>query len=168
MGNSGSKPPKVFFDTDVVINWLAKEVDPETGEKLWVAPYRIIKLLEGGEVEGYSSLINIMEIRFVLRRKKDHSEEKIRELLEEFREKFIVEVPDNLDLLEADKLQREYPLDPFDSIYFALSEIITNEILLTRDEDFQEIIEESDIKVTSMNPEQFLKTKFPEKYRKDF
>ena len=40
---------KVFLDTDVIINWLSKEIDPKTGSELWKAPY---------------------EITFVLRRKK--------------------------------------------------------------------------------------------------
>jgi len=26
----------VFLDTDVLINWLAKEIDPNTGEELFV------------------------------------------------------------------------------------------------------------------------------------
>ena len=40
---------RVFLDTGVLINWLAREVDPNTGRKLWENPYRILKMVEGGK-----------------------------------------------------------------------------------------------------------------------
>ena len=67
----------VFLDTDALINWLAKEVDPNTGEELWRAPLRILKEIEIGELSGFTSIINLMEIIFVLRRKKRWKDEKI-------------------------------------------------------------------------------------------
>lgn len=162
-----SKNLRVFFDTDVIINWLAKEVEPETGFKLWLAPYNIVKLLEGKKFEGHSSLINILEIRFVLRRKKGHSEKKIQELINEFREKFIVDVPDSIDLMSANNLQQENPLDPFDSIYLILSQLLSPAVVLTRDQDFTEIMNEiEDLRVKPMTPEEFLKEKFPKVYEK--
>ena len=45
----------IFLDTDVLINWLAKEVDPNTGEELWRAPLRILKKIEVGELSGFTS-----------------------------------------------------------------------------------------------------------------
>jgi len=36
---------RIFLDTDVIINWLAKETDPNTGFDLWRCPYEIIELL---------------------------------------------------------------------------------------------------------------------------
>jgi len=44
----------VFLDTDVLINWFAKEVDPNTGENLWRAPHRLLKKIEGGELTGFT------------------------------------------------------------------------------------------------------------------
>lgn len=67
----------VFLDTDVLINWLAKEVDPKTGKELWKAPHKILKKIEAGELTGSTSIINLMEITFVLRRKKRWRDEKI-------------------------------------------------------------------------------------------
>jgi len=67
----------VFFDTDVIINWLCKEEDTNTGEKLWEAPYKIIKRIENKEIQGVSSLLNFMEIIFVLRRKKRWEDKEI-------------------------------------------------------------------------------------------
>jgi len=60
---------KTFLDTDVILNWLCKEATKE-GETLSEAPYEILKKAEKEEIVLYTTLINIMEIRFVLRRKK--------------------------------------------------------------------------------------------------
>ena len=67
---------RIFLDTDVLINWLAKEIDPNTGFDLWRCPYAIIELIERREIVGHTSLTNIFEVRFVLRRKKRYSEGK--------------------------------------------------------------------------------------------
>ncbi len=40
---------RIFLDTDVLINWLAKEIDPNTGFDLWRCPYAIIELIEREE-----------------------------------------------------------------------------------------------------------------------
>ncbi|MEX2723168.1 MAG: hypothetical protein Q6367_004685 [Candidatus Freyarchaeota archaeon] len=37
----------VSLDTDVLINWLAKETHPNTGEELWRDPYKILKKSKG-------------------------------------------------------------------------------------------------------------------------
>jgi hypothetical protein len=36
----------IFLDTDVILNWLTKEVDQNTGFKLWKCPYEIMKFVE--------------------------------------------------------------------------------------------------------------------------
>ena len=43
---------RIFLDTDVLINWLAKEIDPNTGFNLWPCPYEIIELIEKREIVG--------------------------------------------------------------------------------------------------------------------
>lgn len=49
---------KVSFDTDVLLNWLCKEEDPNTGEKLWKAPYEILKMVEEGNLLGFTKRIS--------------------------------------------------------------------------------------------------------------
>jgi hypothetical protein len=44
---------KVFLDTDVLINWLAKEVEPKGGKALWKASYQILKRIEGRKLAGF-------------------------------------------------------------------------------------------------------------------
>lgn len=68
----------VFLDTDVILNWLTKEVDQNTGFKLWKCPYEIMKIVENEEIKAYTSITNLFEIRFVLRRKKKCPEVKIK------------------------------------------------------------------------------------------
>jgi len=63
----------IFLDTDVILNWLIKEVDQNTGFKLWKCPYEIMKLIEKNDIKAYTSITNIFEITFVLRRKKEMS-----------------------------------------------------------------------------------------------
>jgi hypothetical protein len=44
----------VFLDTDVILNWLTKEVDLNTGFKLWKCPYEIMKLIENKEIIAHN------------------------------------------------------------------------------------------------------------------
>lgn len=53
---------RIFPDTDVLISWLAKEIDLNTGFDLWWCPYEIIELIERGEIKGHTSLTNIFEL----------------------------------------------------------------------------------------------------------
>ncbi|MCK4476350.1 MAG: hypothetical protein KAU16_06445 [Methanophagales archaeon] len=96
---------RIFLDTDVLINWLAKETDPNTGFNLWRCPYAIIELIERREIVGHTSLTNIFEVRFVLRRKKKYSEKKIKDCIETLFGAIEIEVPDSGDMLEANRLQ---------------------------------------------------------------
>ena len=49
----------IFLDTDVILNWLTKEIDQHTGFKLWKCPYEIIKLVENREINAYTSITNL-------------------------------------------------------------------------------------------------------------
>jgi predicted nucleic acid-binding protein len=149
---------RIFLDTDVLINWLAKEIDPNTGFNLWRCPYEIIELIEREQIEGHTSLTNIFEIRFVLRGEKRYSEKKIRECIESLFGTVEIEVPDSGDMLEANRLQGEQPLDPFDSI--GLSIILVNSaILVSRDDEFIKLTKK--LNVEAYTPEEFLERYFP-------
>jgi len=127
----------VFLDTDVLINWLAKEVDPNTGEELWRAPLRILKEIEVGELSGFTSIINLMEIIFVLRRKKRWKDEKIISTIGRIREipNFSVLIPTEADMISAYSIQTVYALYPFNSIYYSISRRRIDYII-SRDSDF--------------------------------
>ena len=148
----------VFLDTDVLINWLAKEVDPNTGEELWRAPLRILKEIEVGELSGFTSIINLMEIIFVLRRKKRWKDEKIISTIGRIREipNFSVLIPTEADMITAYSIQTVYALDPFNSIYYSISRRRIDYII-SRDSDFISIVNSAEKKPVAFTPEKFLK-----------
>jgi len=148
----------VFLDTDVLINWLAKEVDPNTGEELWRAPLRILKEIEIGELSGFTSIINLMEIIFVLRRKKRWKDEKIISTIGRIREipNFSVLIPTEADMISAYSIQTAFALDPFNSIYYSISRRRIDYII-SRDSDFISIVNTAEKKPVAFTPERFLK-----------
>ena len=148
----------VFLDTDVLINWLAKEVDPNTGEELWRAPLRILKEIEVGELSGFTSIINLMEIIFVLRRKKRWKDEKIISTIGRIREipNFSVLIPTEADMISAYSIQTVFALDPFNSIYYSISRRRIDYII-SRDSDFISIVNSTEKKLVAFTPEKFLK-----------
>ena len=148
----------VFLDTDVLINWLAKEVDPNTGEELWRAPLRILKEIEIGELSGFTSIINLMEIIFVLRRKKRWKDEKIISTIGRIREipNFSVLIPTEADMISAYSIQTVFALDPFNSIYYSISRRRIDYII-SRDSDFISIVNSAEKRPAAFTPERFLK-----------
>mgnify|MGYP000722277657 CR=1 FL=1 len=148
---------RIFLDTDVLINWLAREVDPNTGKKLWEHPYRILKMIESGKISGTTSLINLMEIIFVLRRKKKWKDEEIISKVGMIQEmqNFAVLIPTEADIISAYNLQTVFKLDPFDSIYHAASRNRVDYII-TRDSEFIEIVNSAENRRFAMTPEEFL------------
>jgi len=148
----------VFLDTDALINWLAKEVDLNTGEELWRAPLRILKEIEIGELSGFTSIINLMEIIFVLRRKKRWKDEKIISTIGRIREipNFSVLIPTEADMISAYSIQTAFALDPFNSIYYSISRRRIDYII-SRDSDFISIVNTAEKKPVAFTPERFLK-----------
>jgi len=148
---------KIFFDTDVLLNWLCKEEDPMTGEKLWKASHEILKMVENGNLSGSTSLINLMEIVFVLRRKKKWSEDEIGTAIGEIQEISNLEtiIPDESDVIAGFNLQTLYRLDPFDALYFAIIKG-TESCIISRDKVFIEIVNKAEIEKTAYTPEEFL------------
>jgi len=148
----------VFLDTDVMINWLAKEVDPNTGKELWNAPFKILKKIETGEISGFTSIINLMEIIFVLRRRKRWKDEKTISTIGRIREisNFSVLIPTEADMISAYSIQTVFSLDPFNSIYYSISRRRIDHII-SRDLDFISIVNEAEKKTLALTPEKFLK-----------
>jgi predicted nucleic acid-binding protein len=147
---------KVFLDTDVIISWLSKEVDPKTKFDLWKAPYGILKKIESGELTGLATIINLMEIIFVLRRKKKWGEEKICNAIGRFQDmnNLTISVPGESDIISAYNLQNVFSLDPFNSIYFAIFRK-TADYLVSRDKLFIDLVNKAEGKPVAFTPESF-------------
>lgn len=97
---------KLFLDTNVIIASLTDE--PGRGETA-------TELLNGNH-EFHTSLINIMELRTVLAKKKQIEMERVKDVEREVVRGINLLVPDASDIMEANKIQRDtllYPLDSF-------------------------------------------------------
>ena len=149
------KVQRILLDTDVVINWLIKEVETATGKPLWEAPYTIIKLVESKAVTGMISLTTLMEIRYLLRRKKSYSSQQIENDISKLTSTFEVIIPDEISLLKANALQSEHNLDPFDAIQLSVAIGLIPVTPISRDNEFIQISKHF---ITSLSPEEFLET----------
>jgi len=148
---------KVLIDSDVLLNWLIKEHESGTDKNLWEAPYRIISLAQNNNIVCYVSLISLLELQFVLRRKKKRAEEDIELDLDLIISELEVLIPDEVTLVQAYTLQKKYYLDPFDSIL--LSQLIGYDIILiSRDKALINIALRAN--VLACSPESFLAEKY--------
>src|SRR3990172_8444454 len=126
------EPARVLLDTDVIINWLIQETETTSNKELWKAPHRIIKLIEEKDISGFISLTTLLEIRFLLRRKKKYS---------------FQQIEDDIRKLTT----------VFDVIHLVVSITSSPIILLSRDKDFLRISKQF---VKAITPEEFLKENF--------
>lgn len=138
-----------------MVNWLIKEVETATGKPLWEAPYAIIKFIESKAITGMISLTTLMEIRYLLRRKKSYTFQQVEDDISKLINIFEVVIPDEINLLRANTLQSEHPLDPFDAIHLALCINLKPDSLISRDNDFIQIAKQF---ITALAPEEFLET----------
>ena len=129
----------VLLDTDVIANWLLKETETATNKNIWKAPFEIIGRIETKEIKGCIALTTLLEIRFLLRRKKEYPAKEINQDINKLTDLFEIVIPDEIELLRANKLQEEYPLDPFDSILLSLTLSLPDSVLLSRDTKFLRI-----------------------------
>ncbi len=147
--------PKVLLDTDVVINWLVQEVETVSAKELWKAPHEIVRRAEAGELRALISLTTLLEIRFLLRRKKSFSSRQVEDDLNSITSVIDVIIPDELSLLKANTLQADHPLDPFDAIHLSLCVGLEPVTLISRDDDFIKIAKKLG---TALTPEEFVTT----------
>lgn len=129
----------VVLDTDVIVNWLAQETETGTGKLLWEAPFEILKLIENRQLNGISGLTNILELRFLLRRKKNIKDQLVAEAINFLEGLIDIIVPDEITLLRANLLQSENLLDPFDSIILAIALAVQPTVFISRDKSLLEI-----------------------------
>jgi len=151
-----NKDLTVFLDTDVIINWLCKEVDINTGERLWAAPHEIMKLIKDKRIYGASSLLNFMEIVFVLRRKNICEDKEILYILSKIASMptFLVIVPRSEDVVFGYHSEIERSFNPLKSFYFGICLNHDIDFILTRDADFRDSANID--KEIALTPEEFL------------
>jgi PIN domain nuclease of toxin-antitoxin system len=129
---------KLILDSDVLINWLTLEEETTSGRKLWVAPAAILELGERKHATIFLSLLSFFEVRYVMRRKKSIDLREVENDLRLLGSIVSVQTPTAGDLLQANQLQSEHPLDPFDSVLLSQS-ISLKGIMITRDSKLLQI-----------------------------
>lgn len=144
---------RVLLDTDVVINWLVQEVETLSGKELWKSPYEIVRRAESKKIRALISLTTLLEIRFLLRRKKSFSSRQVEDDLNTITSVLDVIIPDEISLLKANALQADHPLDPFDAIHLSLCMGLEPVTLISRDDDFIKIAR---VFITAQTPEDFV------------
>jgi len=146
---------KVLLDSNCLINWLAKEVDEASGIAFWKSSYQIALLAENEEIDAYIALTTLMEVRFVLRRKKRIPLNLVEKDIATLRELFHTIVPDELRILHAESLQRDEPLGPFDALLLSIALAIEDVIIITRDKQFFSVARKY---LPTHTPESFLES----------
>jgi predicted nucleic acid-binding protein len=145
--------PRIIVDTDVVINWLCREVETSSQKILWKAPLTVAKNAETGTISGNISLLSILEVRFVLRRKKRFSRNEVEKDIQDIQQIYQSIVPDEIIVLRAHQLQSREELDPFDSLLLSTALSFPEIHLITRDSLFRSIAQSY---VRTCTPEEFV------------
>src|SRR4030043_1016594 len=147
------EPVRILLDTDVLINWLIQETETVSEKELWRSPYEIVKLIENKKFFGIISLTTLMEIRYLLRRKKSYTAQQVEDDISKLITIFDVIIPDEINLLKANTLQAEHSLDPFDAIQLSICIGLKPVTLISRDKDFIKISKQF---INALTPEEFL------------
>ena len=87
-----------------------------------------IDLLNGVD-NGYTSIVNLMELRSVLAKKKAFERERIERIEDRIARKATVVFPDASDIVTANARQREALLYPLDAIVLATAESVDNPLV---------------------------------------
>lgn len=103
---------KLFVDTNILVAALA-----ENGHKAGTAE----QVLESDN-EVYTSLMNLMELRTVLTKKKRVEQEEAESTIEDVIENLEVIIPDSSDFINSNKLQVENLLYPQDCLILQIAE----------------------------------------------
>ncbi|GEM_PF-822944 len=151
---------KVFLDTNIFFNIWRREVH-NNGTKLWKGSKDLLDKIVSGELEGYISVITLMEIAVVIRKtgletgkSEKETEKELKKRLDEIQmmPNLGLLLPTSIDFGIAWSYLYEKKLTPFDSLI--LSSASAMEIpIITRDRKFKNRSSEV---VEFYEPEEFL------------
>jgi len=103
---------KVFVDTNILVAALAEKGDRSEQAR---------RILEH-ESQVYTSLLNIMELRTVLTKKKGIEQDEVEDTIREVVENLEIIIPDSSDFIESNKMQIENLLYPQDCIILQVAD----------------------------------------------
>jgi len=121
------EPKRIFIDSNVFLNVLLKEgKDFETS-------FELLKSIEKGRYTGITTLVNLMEILFILRKISKNDKKNIDTVESLFQiPNLNVMIPNEFNITEAYLLQRDFGLNPNDAIFVSIAKS-NSDVIITRD-----------------------------------
>ncbi|QCS43861.1 PIN domain-containing protein [Natrinema versiforme] len=105
---------KLFLDTNVIVAAVTKDTDrSETA----------VQALNEFD-ETYTSILNLMELRTVLTKKKAFERDRVEQIEQRISSRATVTFPDASDMVAANQLQNETLLYPMDALILAAADAI--------------------------------------------
>jgi len=105
---------KAFFDTNVLVAAVTTDTDR------WQAVVDLLNRVD----DSYTSIVNLIELRSVLAKKKAFERDRIEDIEDRIARKTTVVFPDASDIVTANSRQREALLYPLDAILLATAESV--------------------------------------------
>ena len=97
---------KRFLDTNVIVAAVTRDTDRSDAA---------VSVLNDGD-EVYTSLLNFMELRTVLTKKKQFERGRVEQIEQRVASRVTVTFPDASDMIEANRIQEETLLYPMDAL----------------------------------------------------
>ncbi|OLZ40088.1 twitching motility protein PilT [Natrinema saccharevitans] len=105
---------KLFLDTNVIVAAVTKDTDrSETA-------VQALNELD----ETYTSILNLVELRTVLTKKKAFERDRVEQIEQRIRSRATVTFPDASDIVAANQLQNETLLYPMDALTLAAADAV--------------------------------------------
>lgn len=123
---------RVFIDSNVFLNFLLKEDGFYEGSK------RLLSRVEKGHFEGITTLINIMEVLSVLRRRARIKDSEIVSDVEKIGEiqNLSIVIPSEIHIAQAFEIQKKTKLLPTDAILVSTARDFSD-VFVTRDAELR-------------------------------
>ncbi len=125
-------PERVFIDSNIFLNFLLREEGFYEGSK------RLLSKVEKGEMEGITTLINIMEILAVLRKRSRTKDSEIVKDIEKIGEIKNLEIiiPNEIHIAQAFEIQKKSKLLPIDAILVSTARDFSD-VFISRDTELK-------------------------------
>ncbi len=123
---------KVFVDSNIFLNFLLKE------EQFYKGSKQLLIKIEKGEIEGITTLINIMEVLAILRKKSPLKDNEIVRDVEKIGEVQNLEIviPSEIHIAQAFEIQKKSKLLPADSILISIAKDFAD-VFVSRDKELK-------------------------------
>ena len=105
---------KCFLDTNVIVAAVTRDTDRSDAA---------VSVLNDGD-EVYTSLLNLMELRTVLTKKKQFERGRVEQIEQRVTSRTTVTFPDASDMIEANRIQEETLLYPMDALVLSCANSI--------------------------------------------